>query len=130
MLVLFVFTETATTEFYTYLHTLSLHDALPICCCSAVLVPKTPRRPRSPAPASTKPGSSMRSNAPSNAIANCASPANARSEEHTSELQSIMRISYAVSCLKKKTIERTTHNTHLSSSTLQSAIVLKTINSK
>src|SRR3546814_3553325 len=28
--------------------------------------------------------------------------ANARSEEHTSELQSLMRISYAVFCLKKK----------------------------
>src|SRR3546814_4660185 len=27
---------------------------------------------------------------------------NPRSEEHTSELQSLMRISYAVSCLKKK----------------------------
>src|SRR3546814_3938191 len=30
-----------------------------------------------------------------------------RSEEHTSELQSLMRISYAVFCLKKKT---TSHN--------------------
>src|SRR3546814_7635362 len=30
-----------------------------------------------------------------------------RSEEHTSELQSLMRISYAVFCLKKK---NTTHN--------------------
>src|SRR3546814_8123957 len=29
--------------------------------------------------------------------------ATARSEEHTSELQSLMRISYAVFCLKKKT---------------------------
>src|SRR3546814_3177434 len=29
--------------------------------------------------------------------------ARARSEEHTSELQSLMRISYAVFCLKKKT---------------------------
>src|SRR3546814_8672336 len=29
--------------------------------------------------------------------------ANGRSEEHTSELQSLMRISYAVFCLKKKT---------------------------
>src|SRR3546814_3027774 len=29
-------------------------------------------------------------------------PASARSEEHTSELQSLMRISYAVFCLKKK----------------------------
>src|SRR3546814_4342302 len=27
-----------------------------------------------------------------------------RSEEHTSELQSLMRISYAVFCLKKKTL--------------------------
>src|SRR3546814_10488643 len=32
-----------------------------------------------------------------------------RSEEHTSELQSLMRISYAVFCLKKKT-HRTLHN--------------------
>src|SRR3546814_5502163 len=32
-----------------------------------------------------------------------------RSEEHTSELQSLMRISYAVLCLKKKTpIQQTT----------------------
>src|SRR3546814_9889459 len=30
-----------------------------------------------------------------------------RSEEHTSELQSLMRISYAVFCLKKKTKEST-----------------------
>src|SRR3546814_2228481 len=30
-----------------------------------------------------------------------------RSEEHTSELQSLMRISYAVFCLKKKTIQIT-----------------------
>src|SRR3546814_6194527 len=44
-----------------------------------------------------------------------------RSEEHTSELQSLMRISYAVFCLKKKTTisnrhnqykQPTTHTTH------------------
>src|SRR3546814_6749621 len=29
-------------------------------------------------------------------------PTGARSEEHTSELQSLMRISYAVCCLKKR----------------------------
>src|SRR3546814_9481493 len=29
-----------------------------------------------------------------------------RSEEHTSELQSLMRISYAVFCLKKKTTDK------------------------
>src|SRR3546814_1796127 len=34
-----------------------------------------------------------------------------RSEEHTSELQSLMRISYAVFCLKKKTIENTPRTT-------------------
>src|SRR3546814_2826390 len=32
-----------------------------------------------------------------------------RSEEHTSELQSLMRISYAVFCLKKKKKTRKTH---------------------
>src|SRR3546814_9911251 len=42
----------------------------------------------------------------------------ARSEEHTSELQSLMRISYAVFCLKKKTqnthhILITTNSTHV-----------------
>src|SRR3546814_7049547 len=46
-----------------------------------------------------------------------------RSEEHTSELQSLMRISYAVFCLKKKNnkkqettltnINAKTHNTHI-----------------
>src|SRR3546814_2202206 len=36
-----------------------------------------------------------------------------RSEEHTSELQSLMRISYAVFCLKKKHNRETTiHNTN------------------
>src|SRR3546814_2874681 len=33
-----------------------------------------------------------------------------RSEEHTSELQSLMRISYAVFCLKKKKVSIITHN--------------------
>src|SRR3546814_7941282 len=33
-----------------------------------------------------------------------------RSEEHTSELQSLMRISYAVFCLKKKTHQTKQHN--------------------
>src|SRR3546814_5172717 len=36
-----------------------------------------------------------------------------RSEEHTSELQSLMRISYAVFCLKKKT--KTKHNANRTS---------------
>src|SRR3546814_9119582 len=36
-----------------------------------------------------------------------------RSEEHTSELQSLMRISYAVFCLKKKNITNKTRNEHI-----------------
>src|SRR3546814_10373117 len=35
-----------------------------------------------------------------------------RSEEHTSELQSLMRISYAVFCLKKKIIHLTLYDKH------------------
>src|SRR3546814_2179404 len=35
-----------------------------------------------------------------------------RSEEHTSELQSLMRISYAVFCLKKKKNTQQTQNTY------------------
>src|SRR3546814_6058561 len=47
-----------------------------------------------------------------------------RSEEHTSELQSLMRISYAVFCLKKKNIQNTTNhktttiNTHTNRKTI------------
>src|SRR3546814_251620 len=39
-------------------------------------------------------------------------PPGTRSEEHTSELQSLMRISYAVFCLKKKTQQHITINTN------------------
>src|SRR3546814_9085089 len=56
----------------------------------------------------------------SGAVADCRAPrsghggygaAACRSEEHTSELQSLMRLSYAVFCLKqKKYPNKTTHN--------------------
>src|SRR3546814_10379794 len=36
-------------------------------------------------------------------------PYELRSEEHTSELQSLLRISYAVFCMKTKTINHTKH---------------------
>src|SRR3546814_5107254 len=39
-------------------------------------------------------------------------PERARSEEHTSELQSLMRISYAVFCLKKKQNKKTREPQH------------------
>src|SRR3546814_14737226 len=62
---------------------------------------------RSPRGGRRSPGRTRRGR-PSRCPARPRSPAaaawhrNARSEEHTSELQSLMRISYAVFCLKKK----------------------------
>src|SRR3546814_1024112 len=92
----FFFNDTATTEIYTYCHTLSLHDALPICAsgrsmisgriCAAMSVYSAPIS------ALLIFGSSKIRRS------GCVK----RSEEHTSELQSLMRISYAVFCLKKK----------------------------
>src|SRR3546814_4858767 len=46
--------------------------------------------------------------APAGAVTRHGIAGSGRSEEHTSELQSLMRISYAVFCLKKK---KTQHNT-------------------
>src|SRR3546814_8860895 len=39
-------------------------------------------------------------------------PTGCRSEQHTSELQSLMRLSYAVFCLKKKNKDSKTHTNH------------------
>src|SRR3546814_6937280 len=47
-------------------------------------------------------------------------PLSWRSEEHTSELQSLMRISYAVFCLKKKTQNR---NITIITNRLQTTII-------
>src|SRR3546814_7566304 len=43
-------------------------------------------------------------------LAKAARVGHRRSEEHTSELQSLMRISYAVFCLKKKNRNKTRNN--------------------
>src|SRR5213076_3296369 len=77
--VIFFFIDTPTPEIYTVGNTLSLHDALPISAsrwCSSHSRRGNRRRERAP-------------------------PVE-RSEEHTSELQSLPTISYAVFCLKKK----------------------------
>src|SRR3546814_5752214 len=47
-------------------------------------------------------------------------PAKRRSEEHTSELQSLMRISYAVFCLKKKKYTQEKQSHEHNKSTMQS----------
>src|SRR3546814_4905127 len=46
----------------------------------------------------------------------CGREGGGRSEEHTSELQSLMRISYAVFCLKKKNNKHTSTIIHYSTS--------------
>src|SRR3546814_2940742 len=43
-----------------------------------------------------------------------------RSEEHTSELQSLMRISYAVFCLKKKTQQQ--NNYHMTQTNVKQSV--------
>src|SRR3546814_18972513 len=103
---LFFLNDTATTEIYTYLHTLSLHDALPIWSLPKIAALKrllrATERPTSTASSSLAAWvTSMRMSwlAPSASDCSCSAR---RSEEHTSELQSLMRISYAVFCLKKK----------------------------
>src|SRR3546814_1128925 len=54
-------------------------------------------------------------------------PMDTRSEEHTSELQSLMRISYAVFCLKKKNTHR--HKAHITKSKPQHYIIHRSIHS-
>src|SRR3546814_2647850 len=98
----FFFNDTATTEIYTYLHTLSLHDALPISGPLTVLALR--RTPINPALFRPNWRSSSATASPPRSAADTrrCPPRSTRSEEHTSELQSLMRISYAVFCLKKK----------------------------
>src|SRR3546814_6805051 len=81
-----------------------------------------PRNTRSPAPCNCMVLRPIRSSAwmpvvPSYKVVMRASRASCRSEEHTSELQSLMRISYAVFCLKKKNGTQTAYSldtsTHL-----------------
>src|SRR3546814_2098686 len=111
------FNEPATTEIYTYVHTLSLHDALPISAIVPSLWVQTgiaacafscAFRPEDLSKAVA--GAAARTAAATNAAMGMEMDwrtvslpgESSRSEEHTSELQSLMRISYAVFCLKKK----------------------------
>src|SRR3546814_20673268 len=100
---------TSTPYIITYCHTLSLHDALPMRIASPTAPapndrPAPPRRaPRRRVSGSIRQWVAGPSIASAHAhIADSAFHSFLRSEEHTSELQSLMRISYAVFCLKKK----------------------------
>src|SRR3546814_3453114 len=112
--------EPATTDIYTSGHPHSLPDALPICNCwtmkgSGHTCPNiSTNAPR------LAPLSSIRNTAlpplPCRGLMTSAPwrrwkslTASRRSEEHTSELQSLMRISYAVFCLKKQNHNKQHH---------------------
>src|SRR3546814_6981498 len=108
-LVIVFFNDPATTEIYTYGHTLSLHDALPICsirknavdCLSGFrrLGPTSLLTISRSSPVQRRASDCRAKPTPRSSAASMMAK---RSEEHTSELQSLMRISYAVLCLKKK----------------------------
>src|SRR3546814_10863751 len=103
MFVSFFFNDTATTEIYTCCHTLSLHDARPICIIGAF----ARRAADHHAARRFERGLLQRLERPDRARTFDQAEDEHRSEEHTSELQSLMRISYAVFCLKKKKITKT-----------------------
>src|SRR6058998_4405448 len=92
-LLFFFFNDTATTEIYTVMNTLSLHDALPIFDHVGGV-------------------RALREHDRAHGVR--------RSEEHTSELQSLITISYAVFCLKKKNKQKSTNfTTNIHSETLK-----------
>src|SRR3546814_4445984 len=105
----FFFNDTATTEIYTYRHTLSLHDALPISPAHAAGCERQ------------RPGLAARGDRiqpPPRCLWRPQRHRRHRSEEHTSELQSLMRISYAVFCLKKKKKKNQKHVVNIDIHTL------------
>src|SRR3546814_9872612 len=100
------FNYKATPQIYTYLHPLSLHDALPISDDTKNISFSSLPRSTASGCVTLSAGSSEVITTPS-VVYLAMSPGDAgmtviRSEEHTSELQSLMRISYAVFCLTKK----------------------------
>src|SRR3546814_2881469 len=127
--------DTATTEIYTYGHTLSLHDALPIWLAALPQVATALGTSKAELVGEAEQAALQAAIVEKQTVAGAAvtqemlaaiaatpvetsafatldrsADERLRSEEHTSELQSLMRISYAVFCLKKKnntTSERT-----------------------
>src|SRR3546814_5779702 len=112
----FLFKDLATTEIYTYGHTLSLHAALPIAPVVVVTLAAGQVELTLPPLKGRVTGIEERLSPPVDgdvdrqATRLARDVSGERSEEHTSELQSLMRISYAVFCLKKK---KQTLNTQL-----------------
>src|SRR3712207_7032292 len=91
------FNDTATTEIYT----LSLHDALPI--CGAAPRARTWRGCNCSCGTRASPWRSTGISGPAPRPPSCASSSSARSEEHTSELQSRQYLVCRLLLEKKKT---------------------------
>src|SRR3546814_20381574 len=107
---IYFFNVAATTEIYTYFHTLSLHDPLPISAgnAAAAAASAVAAANDASAAATSADAAATSANAAADAAASLALPVIQRSEEHTSELQSLMSNSYAVFCLNKKQKRLTT----------------------
>src|SRR2546430_11218030 len=104
--IFFFFNDTATTEIYT----LSLHDALPICARRA----QGQRRSRggTPQPDGQRPGRRVRRGGGRGAGSDRQHQVAPRDRKSTRLNSSHSQISYAVFCLKKKTMNCNTLNVH------------------
>src|SRR3546814_17907458 len=109
--IIFFLNDTANTEIYTYCHTLSLHDALPIYLPGledgAATAPSVVAAAAGASPGWRRASLFVEQDDDVSAIGQTGLPCimgtvMTRSEEHKSELQSIMRNSNVVFCLKKK----------------------------
>src|SRR3546814_6477656 len=125
-MVCFFFNDPATSEFYTYGHSLCLHDARPISVDAVVpgVAGAEAESASVEAETATQVTYEQRGIVSGDTLWDIAADelgdgARYRSEEHTSELQSQMRSSYAVFCLQKKTTNKdfTTRDDEITTST-------------
>src|SRR3546814_1895109 len=112
---MFLLKDAANSKSYTYCNTLSLHDSRPSYSTAGGRDSGWPSGPVMPCFSSSC--CRWNTSSPFSACTVQMAPSSrarrklftSRSEEHTSELQSLMRISYAVFCLKKKKHEDCKH---------------------